>query len=383
MVEGLQLQLYMGAVIAEPAPRALIEALVSVQVTEATGSQSGFQLVFTAAGSGALMRELLPAGFFDAPRRVIVAVTLNGEREILIDGVITRHELTASNEPGKTQLTVTGLDVSQMMDLIDFSGFPWPALTVEGRVALMIAKYAMYGIVPLVVPSVLVAVPNPLERINGQRGTDLAYIKRLASEVGYTFHVTPGPEVGMSLAYWGPEIKVGEVQPALTVNMDQHSNVDALTLGFDGIQKTLFVFFIQQPDSRVPIPIPVPDIGPLNPPLGPRMPVPLSYTKLDMASPEGEDDSTARLDAVTAAMRGLARASQKADVISGSGSLRVTRYGRVLRARKLVGVRGAGLTHDGLYFVKSVTHSIKPGDYTQNFRLTRNALQSFTQALPV
>jgi hypothetical protein len=165
--------------------------------------------------------------------------------------------------------------------------------------------------------------------------------------------------------------------------MGPHDTVDSLTLGLDGIQKTLFIFFVQQPETRVPIPIPVPDIGPLNPPLGPRPLVPLSYTKLDLVSPEGEDDSTAKHELTTAVMRGLARASQRADVISGSGTLRVSRYGQVLRPRKLVGVRGAGVSYDGLYFVKSVTHSIKPGEYTQNFRLTRNALMSYSQELPV
>ena len=92
-----------------------------------------------------------------------------------------------------------------------------------------------------------------------------------AVQTGLQFHkVKMDTAVGMSLAYWGPEIKVGEVQPALTCNMGPHDTVDSLTLGLDGIQKTLFIFFVQQPDTRVPIPVPVPDIGPLNPPLGPR-----------------------------------------------------------------------------------------------------------------
>src|SRR5690606_2364473 len=131
-----------------------------------------------------------------------------------------------------------------------------------------------------------------------------------ASQVGYVFAIEPGPAAGTSVAYWGPEVKTGEVQPALSVNMDAASNVESLNLSFDGIRKTLFTFFVQEPNSKVNIPIPVPDIGPLNPPLGRRVPVPLSYTKLDLASPEGEDDSTAKWDTVTAAMRGLARASQ-------------------------------------------------------------------------
>ena len=52
------------------------------------------------------------------------------------------------------------------------------------------------------------------------------------------------------------------------------------------------------------------------------------------------------------------------------------RYGRILKARRLVGVRGAGLAFEGLYFVKTVTHKIKRGEYMQEFTLTRNGLIS-------
>ena len=59
-------------------------------------------------------------------------------------------------------------------------------------------------------------------------------------------------------------------------------------------------------------------------------------------------------------MIGLAKASQWAEAVTGNGELDVVRYGSVLKARQLVGVRGAGLAYDGLYYVKSVTHKIKP-----------------------
>jgi hypothetical protein len=42
-----------------------------------------------------------------------------------------------------------------------------------------------------------------------------------------------------------------------------------------------------------------------------------------------------------------------------------------LRARGLVGVRGAGFAYDGNYFVRSVTHDIARGSYTQSFTLSR------------
>ena len=75
-------------------------------------------------------------------------------------------------------------------------------------------------------------------------------------------------------------------------------------------------------------------------------------------------------------MMGLAAAAQYAEAVSCEGSLDVTRYGGVLKARQLVGVRGAGPAFDGLYYVKSVTHKIKRGEYKQNFTLTRNGLVS-------
>ena len=67
----------------------------------------------------------------------------------------------------------------------------------------------MLGLVPFVVPSILLDVPLPIESIPRHQGKDLAYVKQLADEVGYTFYVQPGPTPGMSIAYWGPEIRIG------------------------------------------------------------------------------------------------------------------------------------------------------------------------------
>ena len=58
------------------------------------------------------------------------------------------------------------------------------------------------------------------------------------------------------------------------------------------------------------------------------------------------------------------------------------RYGRLLKARGLVGVRGAGLAYDGLYYVQSVTSTLKRGEFKQSFKLTRNGLISITPTVP-
>jgi hypothetical protein len=86
---------------------------------------------------------------------------------------------------------------------------------------------------------------------------------------------------------------------------------------------------------------------------------------------------------LTAVMMGLAEASRSSDAVFGTGRLDVLRYGHILKARQLVGVRGAGIAFDGLHYVSKVTHSIKRGEYKQAFELKRNGLISTVPAVPV
>ena len=79
----------------------------------------------------------------------------------------------------------------------------------------------------------------------------------------------------------------------------------------------------------------------------------------------------------------MSQTAKSADGVTATGSLDVLRYGQALKARSLVGVRGAGLAFDGLYYVNSVTHSIKRGQYKQNFTLGRNGLMSTVPNVPV
>ena len=235
MLKGIQISLLMGPVAVAPVPREVIEALTAVQVTVSSGSRSGFQLTFAMSKMGIIANTLIPAGYFDPMIRVIVIVTMNGTPNVIMDGLITRQQVAPGNDPGASTFTVTGEDVSVAMDLIDFSGFPYPCLPPEGRVLIMIAKYAMFGLVPLIVPSILLDFPLPTDRIPPQQGTDFVYTNALASNVGYVFYVTPGPAPGMNTAYWGPGIKVGVPQAALSVNMDAATNVESLNFTYDGL----------------------------------------------------------------------------------------------------------------------------------------------------
>lgn len=353
-----------------PAPQQVMESLTQVQISIASKGKSGFDLSLAVSKSSPIMTDMLPNGYFDPPTRVIITVTIQGELFVLMDGVITAQEMVPSDEAGKSVLSIKGQDVSQMMELIDLSGLPYPCLPAEARVALILAKYAPYGVVPLVIPSVLLDVPNPLDEIPTQAGTDLEYVESLAQTVGYSFFVQAGPTPGVNLAYWGPMLRTQipflPKPPPIAIDWDGRSNVESLQFGFDGTQKTLWVVLIEASTmSPVPIPIPVPDITPLSPPLGRKSPQPLKIAPMT---------GLAGYKPWQAAAIALGRAAESANIVHGQGTLDVLRYGGILPARTLVEVRGAGITYDGQYFVESCTHTIKPGSYKQSFTLTRNAL---------
>ena len=354
--------------LAVPVPQPVIDALTSVQVTTSSGQASGFQLTFALSKKSILNTVMLPAGAFDPGNRVILVATVNGLPNVLMDGIITQHSVTPSNEPGQSTLSVTGQDLSLLMSLEDnrrsYFGVP-----IEGILNLILLPYLLYGVVPAVIPRLQLSVDNPLDHWISQNGTDLNFINDAAGKAGYVFYVEPGPLPGASVAYWGPEIRIGIPQPALNVNMDAETNVESLSFTFDGMARTQPVITILDPiTEKIPISIPIPDVSILRPPLALRPAVALRTEELD---------DVANLDPITAVLFGMAEAS-KPDAITGSGQLDVLRYGRPLKARQLVGVRGAGTAYDGLYYVSSVTHNIKRGEYKQSFNLGREGLISIT-----
>src|SRR5689334_17250297 len=218
MSKGIYLTLMIGPGVPVPVPQTVLEALTNVQVTTTATAQepSGFELTFTLSNRSPLHTLFLVSGGSAIPlMRVILVVTINGTPQVLINGVMTNHQVAPGLEPGQSTLTVMGEDLTRVMDYIDFSGTPYPGMPPEARVLVMLAKYAALGIVPLVIPSLLSDIPLPTNRIPVQCGTDLQYIRQLAAEVGYVFYLEPGPVPGTTVAYWGPEIRVGVPQPAL------------------------------------------------------------------------------------------------------------------------------------------------------------------------
>lgn len=371
------LTLLIGPAVPVPAPAAVIEALTGVSVSH-DATRSGFQLSFAVSKTSTLLTTLLPAGYFDPiVTRIVVIATAGGVPNVLMDGIVTQQQLQPSSEPGGSTLTITGEDLSVAMDVASLTR-PFPAMDETAIVNLILLPYLALGIVPVVIPPIVPILEAPTAGWNTQTNqTDRAYIRQLADRCGYVFFVRPGPLPLQSVAYFGPDVNVPVPQPALTINMDAHTNVESLSFTLNGLAKKIRVFTIFDPvTKKVPIPIPLPNINAFKPPLGLR-PTPPARIEFDEESANLTPDKAARN------ILGFLLDRNNAAAVTGSGSLDVLRYGRSLAPRMLVGVRGAGIAYDGLYYVDSVSHDLKRGSYKQNFTLSRDGLIANVPVLPV
>jgi hypothetical protein len=365
---GIHLTLWVGPVIPAPAAPLLIEALQSVEVTHSDEQRSGFQITFKLDGSDPL--DLLALLSLQTFNRIVLMVTFNAIPHLLMDGVITHHQLSPGNEPGDSTLTVTGEDVSVMMDLEEKSA-QHPALDETLIAKKLIAGYLVYGLDPQVIPPPLLDLPNPMERVPVQQGTDLQYLKQMAQRYGYVFYVTPGPAPLTNTAYWGPPVRAGRPQSALSVNLGPDTNVSSIHFQNNALTPTHVSGYIH--DRLTNQSLPVETFASLRPPLAvmPALLANLPHVRTTQFRQGG-------LNVMQAYARAQGMTEAAGDAITATGELDALRYGGLLEARRVVGVRGAGYFYDGLWYVKSVTHTLSQGEYKQRFTLAREGLGSTT-----
>ncbi len=366
---GINLTLLIGPTVPVPAPPMLTEALQSVEITHSDEGRSGFQITFQMGRSG-------PADMLDYPllaipllkpcNRVILIVTLNATPRVLMDGIITNHQLSPASEPGASTLTITGEDVSMMMDMEEKS-VEHPAQDETVIANKIIMSYAMYGLIPVVLPPLVIDPPIPIERVPVQQNTDLGYLNEMAHRHGYVFYITPGPVPFTNTAYWGPPERLKMPQRALSVNMGPETNVKSINFQNNALSPTLLSGEVQ--DRTTNQSMPVRTFASTRPPLA-SQPALLTQSCVRQRRFRAE----AGLNTMQAFARAQGETDASTDVVTVDGELDALRYGDLLQARGLVGLRGAGYSYDGLYYVKRVTHNIRNGAYTQRFSLTREGV---------
>jgi hypothetical protein len=372
-IGSIQLQLLIGRAVPAPAPSSLMEALQSIDITQS--ESAGFQLGFQLERSAYLSPDfaLLSGGLLQPGNRVVICVTIDATPTVIMDGIITQHQF--SYDPsGAMLLTVTGEDISLMMDLYEVS-LEYPGMGNAAIALAVLIKYAGFGIVPMVIPPVSEVIELPTEGIPQQNTTDKQYLSSLAAEHGYVFFVQPGQFPLQNTAYWGPVNRIGLPQKALTIDAGSETNVQSINFSYNALSSgPVQVYgFVSDQTSESVLPL-VTYTSTRLPPLSSLPPLIANqpFVRKQLLDYQGSSyiDAMARAQAIT---------DQSTDaVVTADGTLDVLRYGTILRAPGLVGVRGVGFSYDGYYYVKSVSHHIRVGQYTQDFSLAREGLGSLT-----
>lgn len=376
MLLGVNLTLLIGPTVPVPATPDIAEALQSVSVTQNDEGRSGFQLVLQIGRAGPT--DLLDYALLLNPllrpfNRVILMVLFNAMPKVLIDGLITNQQFSPGNAPGTATLTLTGEDVSIAMDMTRKRA-EWPAMSEMVIANLIIGTYAQYGLIPMVMPPPSIDQPLPIERTPVQQGTDLEYLKTMAQRFGFVFYVEAGPAPGVNTAYWGPPKRAGLPQRALTVSQGPETNVDNINFTYNAMAPTIVDDVVQ--DRLTNTSVPVMTFASLRlPPLAamPALPFQLPNVRTSLL------EQSPGLSVIEAYARAQGVTDKSVDsVVTAQGELDALRYGDVLAPRGIVGLRGAGFTHDGFYYVKSVSHAISRGQFKQRFSLTREGTGAIT-----
>jgi len=359
---GIHLTLMFGKEFPSLASPFIVENLRSVEVTHPAEGPSGFQMTFHVGRSSVfdlLDYRLLKSRLLEPDSRVVIVVRFGIAPQVLMDGIITNHQLTPSNEPGASTLSVTGEDISFLMDREGINR-PFRAQSDFAIVTQIVGKYQKYGLTLASAPPSEPKASNPPnpqdERPQTMLMTDRAFLQNLAQQYGFVFYVTPGPLPGFSQVHWGSPERERKQSGELSVNMGPFSNVESINFRRDGLSPQEVAFNVNQRERTISKPDDSRAV-----PLARERDEPRRKVFLTCGDPR-------RLELRAQGM--VNRSFDKA--VTATGKLDVLRYNRLLEPHTLVEVRGAGDNYNGSYQVESVTHTIREGQYTQSFTLTRD-----------
>lgn len=392
--ESTAISIKLGATQPSDPPPDLVKALRAVEVIQGIRCPAGFRLSFLAdrypSGPGALADyPLLDPGLLDPFVRVYVLVTTSsGSPQVLMDGFITRQELTIGKEG--TTITVIGEDVSVKMDLFEVSA-EFQNLTDSAIATQILGQYSSLGITPSVTAPT--GESAPANWVPQQNSTDRWFLQMLAARHGFLFCMQPGPSAGQNTAYWGPPITTGNRQPALTTAMGPRDNLRSLSLSYDALAPTLtygsVLDLTQQPAQPVPVAIgsatQVPGLS-QTPAIASSAAslasAPASFTsQLSTLGLRGSLLLHPGLAVADAQQLGQSKTNRSVqEVVVVEGELDTAEYGAILTAPGLVDLRGVGNRYDGTYYVKQVHHLLSleqdQWSYLQRFILTRDGFGS-------
>jgi phage protein D len=285
----------------------------------------------------------------------------SGRPETLMVAHVVETNATFANQPGSSILNVVAMDPTVLMNLDQLTK-AWPNAS-DSDVANSIFSAGKYRFTPIVDQTSWRRQEN--DQTLMQRGTDMQLLQQLAQRNGFEVYVETNGFTGQVEGHFHAPRLTQPPQGTLSVNMRDATNVNSFNARFDMLR-----------------------------------PATAEATNLDVASREDQQSeaTTSQLPALgqqaslaTSQQRrvlpsgtGLTRtgelktyaqalADRSSLAITAEGELNTVAYGRLMRAKRPIMVRGAGRQFSGTYYVQRVHHVFTPESYVQSFTMVRNA----------
>jgi phage protein D len=334
---------------------ALVPDIVDIEVEEDVAVASVFRVRIAISQRRDGSWKHLDDERFEVWRRVKIDAGYPGGAETIIDGYVTHVDARLSAED--PSLEISGLDVSAAMDLEEKQR-AW-VNKKDHQIAQDI--FTSYGLSYQVEDTVAEHQEDVATIL--QNETDIRFLRRLAARNGFECHVHAGTGFFRSPNMQDPP------QPVLAVEFGGETNVADLTVRVDGTPPTeAEIRRIDPLDKREEA-----ETLTASPrrSLGGR-----PLTTLRRGQPPGRVLVRNQPSAVVREMQTRLRQAYEAasGFVTIEGELDSRVYRGVLRARRLVTVKGAGASFSGLYYVTRVRHSFSADGYTQSFAAYRNAI---------
>jgi len=283
-------------------------------------------------------------------------VTVVASEELLVTGPVTGQRVHLSGEGETSYVDVLGGDRTLEMAR-EAKITSWSSMRASDAVTAVLADY---GFVPEVTSTGTVFGPTGHDLV--QRGTDLAFVRRLARQHGYLFWLSTTP-VGLEVAHFGPPPVSGSSEATLALHLDGAA-LDRVDLAWDADRPTMVTAAgldsgtVETVDASVAA-------SPLAAMAGQGLAAVNGggYSALTVAA--GDDAST---------LSGPANdALTEADLfVRARAATTYTRAGRVLHAHTLIDLDGLGQRHSGAWLVASVRHIVDAVSHRMECTFVRN-----------
>jgi phage protein D len=277
--------------------------------------------------------------------------------EKIIDGYITHVDVSLSNDEDQAYIEVSGMDGSCLMDVQE-KQLAW-ANKKDSEIAQQI--FSNYGLSYDVEDS----VAQHKESVSTimQSETDIRFLKKLAARNGFECFVQG------AIGYFRSPKLQDPAQNVLAIAFGGDTNLASLYVKVDGTPPTHVEIkridpFEKQIDTK-----PLTD-SPLRT-LGAQSLGSIRHSKADGYQLVKHQISSSTQEMTSRLRKAYEPASQ---FVGLEGEIDSRTYGKVLRAKKTVAVKGAGANFSGLYYVTRVKHLLNLETYTQNFSAIRNGI---------